>query len=159
RVDRSQTTGFDTGDCLAGNYLVTFPSLRLCDPAGHIPPNDPSATTMADDFSLGLTSLTPPTIDDTTPLPFESMFGDFLAHADPSLAGTPVSYPVSLATDTVPYSPNVNGGMLISGVAPGRHTATWKVTDLNGDTYTLDTKFVQQPGTPGPPGPAGSTGA
>src|SRR5262249_2342242 len=120
RVDRDQNTNRDTGDCAAGHYLPAFICVAACDLWGHIP-NDRLAQQEADDFSLGLTTVTIPEIADTMPTPFESMFGPFFAFADTSTFTGPVTYPVSLTVDGTPASGDADtaAGISVTGLAVG----------------------------------------
>jgi PKD repeat protein len=53
----------------------------------------------------------------------------------------------------------------VPALTPGNYTATWTVTNANGDTRTVTTRFIAQPalqgpqGAQGPQGPQGPQGA
>ena len=50
----------------------------------------------------------------------------------------------------------------MSALAPGNYTATWVISDANGDTRTVTTRFIEQSalqGAQGPQGPQGPQGA
>jgi hypothetical protein len=36
------------------------------------------------------------------------------------------------------------GGVRVSGLKPGTYTATWTLTDANGDTRTVVTQFIEE---------------
>jgi hypothetical protein len=118
-----------------------------------------------------------PDVEDTSPLQAETVYGGFTALADPGLPGPNNS--VLALTDTVALSiapagggapvfssGNVNSasGVAVPALTPGTYAATWVVTDKNGDTRTVHTRFVEQSansgpqGPPGPPGPKGDRG-
>ena len=44
-------------------------------------------------------------------------------------------------------TPNVNSvnGTPVPALKPGSYNATWVITDVNGDTRTVMTRFVEQP--------------
>ena len=46
-------------------------------------------------------------------------------------------------------TPNVNSvnGTPVPALKPGSYIATWVITDVNGDTRTVMTRFVEQPGS------------
>ena len=48
-------------------------------------------------------------------------------------------------------TPNVNSvnGTPVPALTPGSYNATWVITDLNGDTRTVLTRFVEQSGGKG----------
>lgn len=39
---------------------------------------------------------------------------------------------------------NTNDGVRVSGLGRGTYTATWTLTDANGDTRTVVTQFFEQ---------------
>jgi hypothetical protein len=43
-------------------------------------------------------------------------------------------------------APNVNtkNGVKVSGLRSGTYTATWTLTDANGDTRTVVTQFIEE---------------
>jgi hypothetical protein len=85
---------------------------------------------------------------------------------------TPDSSPIALTINPSSGGPPVfhasnvdtSSGTPVPSLAPGTYKAMWTLTDTNGDTRTVTTRFVEQPamqgqqgpqGPPGPPGPRG----
>jgi hypothetical protein len=142
----------------------------VCPQDGTVPFDSLAAPFEFDDLSGGMTTLTIPDFVFTVPTDGDSVLGSFQAYAD-------TNRPVTTMTLTVHHR-NANGtngalaagpiaidaanGGAVSGLAPGRYNATWKLTDSQGDGTTHDshsvfTEFAVQPG--GGQGPAGGTGS
>jgi hypothetical protein len=123
-------------------------------------PTDVIAQT--DDASGGQTQTEVPDIEDTSPLLGAITYGRFTAVADAGLPGpdnsvTPVADSVSVSIKRasggalVFRARNVNtvNGVPVRALTPGTYAATWKVTNQNGDTRTVHTRFVEEPGNAG----------
>jgi hypothetical protein len=169
RVDETETLGstgavssVTGGNCQAGLWFGVLGGSGICPATGVVPANVPAA--LEDETSGSATMATPPLIQETSPLEGESVVGpQITAFAD--LGGDPSPIALSVAPTgggaPVPVSGNPNSltGATISGLLAGtRYTATWTVTDLNGDTVVLESHFIDQPGDSGPIGARGQSG-
>jgi hypothetical protein len=110
-----------------------------------------------DDFSGGQTRTEVPMLTGTSPLNDETVYGPFTALAQAGLPG-PRGVDFSTGTRialTITHSSggravfkagNVDtaGGVLVAKLSAGGYLATWVVTDPNGDTRTVQTRFVEQ---------------
>jgi hypothetical protein len=114
-----------------------------------------SAIAQTDEFSGGQTMTEVPLIVSTSPLKGENVFGTFTARARAGFPGpnntiTPnhakIALRITRSGKTVFSAPNVdtNGGVKVSGLRRGTYTATWTLTDANGDTRTVMTQFIEQ---------------
>lgn len=152
----------------------------ICPPNGHAAGLDATTIAQTDDHSGGQTQTEVPDVEDTSPLQAETINGAFTALADPGLPGPSnsvipstdaVSLTIAPASGGAPVftSGNVNNasGVAVPALTPGTYAATWVLTDKNGDTRTVRTRFVEQsanagpqgpPGAPGPQGPKGDRG-
>jgi len=135
---------------------------------------DATGIAQTDDQSGGQTQTEVPDVEDTSPMQAETLYGGFTALADAGLPGpansvVPVSDAVSLSiTPAAGGAPvfnaaNVNSaaGVAVPALPPGTYAAHWVLTDKNGDTRTITTRFVEQAalqGAQGPPGPPGAPG-
>jgi hypothetical protein len=149
--------------------------------AGEICPTSGDATGLpsdqivqTDEASQGLTQTEVPSIEDTSPLEGETMAGAFTALAESGLPGpgntvTPTDASSKIALGIFPAaggtakftSTNVDTatGVAVPALTPGAYEAIWIVTDANGDTRTVTTRFIEQAsGSTGPAGPTGPTG-
>ncbi len=110
-----------------------------------------------DDFSGGQTVLALPTIESTSPIQDETLYGSFVAsaqtglpgpHGSISATGAPVALTVTRAASKrrVFTASNVDtaGGVDVPALAPGTYTARWVLRDTNGDTRTLTTRFADE---------------
>ncbi len=127
-------------------------------------PSNPIVQT--DELSGGQTQTEVPDLENTSPLNGEIVYGHFTAVGESGFPGPNNSVTSDstsrIALTVAPASgggavfttPNVNtiDGTPVPALAPGTYAATWKVTDLNGDTRTVSTRFVEESG----PGRAGS---
>jgi hypothetical protein len=124
-----------------------------------------------DERSAGQTMTEIPDVADTSPVQGETVYGAFTAVADAALpagnnatTAVPDAVSLSIAPATggasVFSSGNVNslGGVAVPALAPNTYHATWVLTDNNGDTRTVHTRFVEQPANAGPAGPQGQQG-
>src|SRR6202020_2916068 len=138
-----------------------------------------------DDQSGGQAQTEVPDVEDTSPIQGETMSGAFIALAESGLPGpnntiTPTDSTSTIALRIAPMSggapvfaaANVDtvSGASVPVLSPGTYKATWTLTDANGDTRTVTTRFIEQAaaqgaqgpqgpeGLQGPPGPKGATG-
>jgi hypothetical protein len=107
----------------------------------------------SDPFSSGLTRTEVPVLRVTSPTPGETLYGPFVAFAQPALAGGgDVAASVTLAISrrgSRRVLRRVRGlqrldGVSVTGLPRGVYTATWTVTDANGDTRTTQSPFVEE---------------
>ena len=161
-----------SGTCSPNKWLEPFIDFEpfpqaLCNADG-TQPADAYAFASYDDTSGGATSVDIPSFEFVAPIDGESIQSPFVAYAD-TVGATP-----SKETLTVDHrkSDGSNGSQVgpqhaidpvhgadVSGLAPGRYNANWVLTDSHGDTSTLTTQFIVQPGPTGVPGPRGPQGA
>jgi hypothetical protein len=110
-----------------------------------------------DDSSGGQTVLALPTIESTSPIQDETLYGSFVAsaqtglpgpHGSISATGAPVTLTITRAASKRPEftAPNVDtaGGVDVPALAPGTYTARWVLRDTNGDTRTVTTRFADE---------------
>ena len=97
-----------------------------------------------------------PNIVRTTPLNGETLYGSFIALAQTGLPGahgsvgftnSPVSLTITTSGRKVFQSANVHTsrGVVVGALNPGSYVATWVLKDVNGDTRTIRTGFVEAP--------------
>jgi hypothetical protein len=102
-----------------------------------------------------------PDIENTSPLDAETLYGTFTALAQSGLLGpnnsvTPTDSTSRIALTirkasgggVVFHAKNVDtaNGVRVKGLKPGTYKATWVMSDANGDTRTMTTRFIEQPG-------------
>jgi hypothetical protein len=161
-----------SGTCEAGDYYGPAPASPPTNAAvgapgiadtGKICPADGSAKGLAvvhieqtDDLSGGTTLTSVPQLEFTSPSNGATLYGRFVALAG---AGIPtpkhavISSGAVVAVTVTPASggaavfraPNVNngGGVPAPALARGAYRAKWVLTDANGDTRTVTTRFVE----------------
>jgi hypothetical protein len=133
-----------------------------------------SSLAQTDEHSGGQTMITLPDIADTFPLANETLYGGFTALSDSTGAALPISVSIAPASGGAPVFTAANtdtaNGVNVPALTPGIYKATWTITDPNGDTRALVTRFIEQPalqgatgaqgaqGTQGPRGPQGPAG-
>lgn len=155
---------------IAGGAALTGEICPLSGEATGLPSTDIVQT---DDQSGGQTQTEVPDVEDTSPMEGETVYGEFLAIAESGLPGpnntviptdstSKIAVSIARASGGAPVftAGNVDtiNGVTVKGLETGTYRATWTLTDANGDTRTVTTRFVEQPGLQGPPGPRGSTG-
>ncbi len=123
-------------------------------------PTDMIAQT--DERSGGQTVTEVADVANTSPLDGETMYGSFTAMGLASDGSSPIGLRITPAAGgaavfTAKNVDTVNGSK-VKALKPGTYIATWTVTDANGDTRTVSTHFIEQPGTQGPRGPRGPRG-
>lgn len=163
------SAGFPTA--VAGGGALTG---EICPVSGNATGLPSAPIVQTDELSGGQTLTAVPDLENTSPLNGEIVYGHFTAVGQSGFPGpnnsiTPdstsrIAFTVSPAGagGAVFTTPNVNSvnGTPVPALAPGSYAATWKVTDINGDTRTVATRFVEESpsGPPGPPGPQGPPG-
>jgi hypothetical protein len=161
------------GSCSPNKWLTQFPFFGfvtdLCNPDGTQPASSGGFDTATyDDTSGGSASVDIPDFEIEVPANGESIEAPFFAYAD-TFGPTPKTITLTI------HQRNADGtngsqvggtltvdpvkGVEVSGLGAGRYNATWLLTDTHGDTRTLDTQFIVQPGGGGPPGAQGQNGA
>lgn len=142
---------------LAGGAGLTG---EVCDGFGDATglPTDDIAQT--DDASGGQTVTEVADVADSSPMQGETVYGAFTALAEATDGGSPISLAISRGGSTVFQSANVDtaNGAAVPALTPGNYTATWVVSNPNGDTRTVTTRFIEQSALQGPPGPQGPQG-
>jgi hypothetical protein len=167
-------TAISSGRCEPGAYYggpLTAPPVgsavgtggaagtgTICPLSGRAGGLSTGAIAQTDDRSGGQTELRVPDIEATAPLQGETVYGPFLAFASAGLPGahnsvvpTPeaVSLTITPAGGGAPVfsAGNVNsaGGVAVGALPAGVYAAKWVLTDANGDTRTVTTRFAAQP--------------
>jgi hypothetical protein len=125
------------------------------------------ATTLAqtDEQSGGETVTEVADVANTSPMQGEIVYGAFTALAEATDGVSPVAVSIAPSSGGAPVFENANvdsaNGEAVPALNPGTYTATWTVTNDNGDTRTEMTRFVEEApvGAQGPAGPQGPQGA
>ena len=145
---------------VAGGAALTG---EICPVSGSATGLPSTPIVQTDELSGGQTQTEVPDLENTTPLNGELVAGGFPAIGQSGFPGpnnsvTPdassrISFTVTPAGGggAVFTAPNVNSvnGTPVPALTPGSYNATWVITDLNGDTRTLMTRFVEQSGAGG----------
>ncbi len=156
-------TAETSGSAGAPSDLVGGPALTgvICPPSGHAAGLPSSPIVQTDERSGGSTQTEVPDIENTSPLDAETLYGTFTALAQSGLPGpnnsvTPTDSTSKIALTirkasgggVVFHAKNVDtaNGVSVKGVKPGTYKATWVLSDANGDTRTMTTRFIEQPG-------------
>ena len=129
----------------------------ICPPRGRAAGLPVADMVQTDDMSGGQTRTEVPSLLTTTPSQGAVLYGPFTAlaltgfrgpHGSQTITGTRVTLTITRASSAQPVfnSANVNTltGAAVTGLAPGVYAAKWVVTDINGDTRTVRTRFVEQ---------------
>ncbi len=173
RVDiKGEQTLIASGSCQAGDYwgprLTSLPASSsigvggaagtgtVCPNSGRAAGLTDAVIAQTDDLSGGLTETAVSLLEGTAPANDAIVSGAFTALAQTGLAGAhgsvvPTGAAVSL-TITNAAGRQVFGaanvatvaGVAVPALAAGVYSATWVVRDLNGDTRTVPTKFIEQ---------------
>jgi hypothetical protein len=162
---------------VAGGAALTGEICPLSGDASGLPSTGIAQT---DDASGGQTQTAVPDVQDTSPMQGETMLGNFVAMAESGLPGPNNSVVATDSSSRVALSimraaggspvftaGNVDtaDGVAVNGLAPGTYKATWALSDVNGDTRTVTSRFIElaapqgQQGQQGPQGPRGPRGA
>jgi hypothetical protein len=161
-----------SGTCQPGDYYgvpVSSPPLgsQIGVPGatgeGHVCPGNGRARGLpganieqTDDFSGGLTRTVVPELQSFSPDDGATLYGAFVATAQPVLPGLNsssygVRATVSLSIRRAGSKHRVvfvrnaarGGGVRVKSLRPGAYDATWVLTDANGDTRTIQSRFVE----------------
>ena len=167
-----QQTVLSGGTCEPGDYYgkpITAPTerpvgrLRRAAGTGLVCPDDGRAAGLpagiieqTDDFSGGLTRTELVGVASLSPNNGATLYGAFVASAQPALFGfndsiydAPATVSLSVkrlgAKHRTMFVRNVavGHGVKINALPPGVYAATWVVTNVNGDTVTVHTRFVE----------------
>jgi hypothetical protein len=118
-----------------------------------------------DDASGGQTMTEVPHVLDTSPIEGENTYGTFTALAESGIPGpnnttistdgfTTIALSIAKSSGGKPVlsARNVDtpNGVKVTKLKPGAYTATWTLVNLNGDTRTVTTRFIEQSGPPAP---------
>ncbi len=156
---------------VAGGAALTG---EICPMSGDASGLPSTSITQTDDASAGQTQTEVPDVEDTSPMQGETMLGNFIALAESGLPGpnntvVPTDSSSRIALSIAPASGgspvfsagNVDtaAGVAVNGLKPGTYVATWTLSDANGDTRAMITRFVELAATQGPAGPPGPKGA
>jgi hypothetical protein len=130
---------------IAGGIALTG---EICPANGDATGLPASTIAQTDELSGGQTTTEVPSIVATAPLDGENVTGAFTARASAGSPGpnTTIALQISDSGGTTVFSAaNVNtaGGVAVSGLQAGTYTATWVLTDANGDTRTTVTQFFE----------------
>jgi hypothetical protein len=127
-----------------------------------------SSLAQTDERSGGQTVITLPDVADTSPIAGETVYGAFTALSESTGESLPIAVSIAPASGGAPVFQSANtdtaNGVAVPALTPGGYVATWTVTDANGDTRTLSTRFIEQSalqgaqGSQGPQGPQGPQG-
>jgi hypothetical protein len=161
------SAGFPTA--FAGGAALTG---QICPTSGNAAGLPSGSIVQTDELSGGQTQTEVPDLENTSPLNGEIVYGHFTAVGESGFPGpansvTPdrssrIAFTVAPAGGggAVFTTPNVNtiNGTPVPALSPGSYSATWLLTDVNGDTRTVSTRFVEVSpvgprGPQGPPGP------
>jgi hypothetical protein len=144
---------------LAGGSALTG---EICPQSGSAAGLPTDTIGQTDERSGGQTVTEVADIANTSPMDAETMYGRFTALAETTDGTSPVSLRITPSSGGKPvaFRKNVNtaSGASIGGIKPGTYTATWTVTNPNGDTRTVSTRFIEQSGAQGPRGKRGPQG-
>jgi hypothetical protein len=167
-----QQTEVAAGVCQPGDYYGATPTSPPSSSAvgapgyggtGTVCPADGRAAGLStatiaqtDDFSGGQTELQVPSLLSTSPIAGETLYGPFFAAAQSGLpgphgsivaTGVAVSLTITRAASrrVVFHAANVDSarGVAVAALAPGAYGARWVLTDANGDTRTVQTRFFE----------------
>jgi hypothetical protein len=155
---------------IAGGAALTG---EICPTSGDAAGLPTSTIAQTDEQSGGQTQTEVPDVLNTSPMQGEIVYGGFTAVAESGLPGpnssttsadstSTVALSIAPTGDATPVFTSVNvdtpNGVAVSALPPGTYKATWTLTDANGDTRTVTTRFVEQSSLQGPQGPGGPTG-
>ncbi len=161
-----------SGTCQPGDYYgapVSSPPLgsqvgvpgvtgdgNVCPGNGHVRGLPATDIEQTDDFSGGLTRTVVPDLESFSPSDGATLYGPFRAAAQPVLPGlngssygvrATVSLSISRAGSKhrVVFVRNAahGGGVRVKSLGAGAYDATWVLTDANGDTRTIHSRFVE----------------
>ncbi len=136
---------------------------QVCPSNGHAAGLPSTSIAQTDDRSGGVTETEVPDIEDTSPIEGETMYGRFTALAESGLAlasndvlPTDVVTRISLSIYTAGgtriltlRNVDTRSGAVVPALVPGRYEALWTLTDFNGDTRLVGTRFIERAGRAG----------
>jgi hypothetical protein len=143
---------------VAGGAALTGTICPLSGDATGLPS---SPIVQTDQLSGGETTTEVPDVEDTSPIEAEVVYGGFTAVAESGLPGPlnsviPTDATTRIALDITPAAGgptvfsagNVDtlNGVPVHALKPGTYTAQWALTDANGDTRLVTTRFVEERG-------------
>jgi hypothetical protein len=128
----------------------------VCPLDGHAK-NLPSSTIeQTDDFSGGLTRTVVPDLESVSPSSGATLYGPFVAQAQPFVFGSVGALRAAVATVSLTVTRNgtrhrvlfvrnvaAGSGVRERRLPTGVYAAKWVLTDRNGDTRTLYTRFIE----------------
>jgi hypothetical protein len=171
RVNGDQSV-LASGSCQPGDYYgapVSSPPLGpqigasgvageggVCPGNGHAGGLSATNIEQTDDFSGGLTRTVVPALESFSPNDGATLYGAFVATAQPVLPGlnsssygvrAAVSLSISRAGSKrrIVFVRNAahGAGVRVKSLRAGAYNATWVLTDANGDTRTIQSRFVE----------------
>jgi hypothetical protein len=154
-------TNFSAGEptSVAGGSALTGDLCPAGGSAAGLPTSDIAQT---DQLSGGQTVTKLADVVDTSPIEGETVYGTFTALAEASDGSSKISLSITHASGGSPVFTAANvdtsGGVTVKGLKPGNYTATWTVTNPNGDTRIVTTRFIEKSGLRGPRGKRGKRG-
>ena len=141
---------------VAGGSALTGDLCPASGQADGLPTSDIAQT---DELSGGQTVTEVADVADTSPLEGETMYGTFTALAEASDGSSPISLIIATTGtgQVVAQKKNVDtaAGATVKGLQPGTYNALWTVTNPNGDSRSVATRFIEQKALQGPRGPRG----
>ena len=136
---------------------------EICPESGDATGLPTNAVAQTDEMSGGETMTEVAGVANSSPMEGETMYGNFTALAEASDGHSPIALSIAPSEGglSVFTAANVDtaAGTTVSGLPPGTYRATWTVSDPNGDTRTVTSRFIEQPGLQGPPGLQGALGS
>jgi hypothetical protein len=158
----SVPTNVSAGDpsFLAGGAALTG---EICPTTGDATGLPTAGISQTDDTSGGQTMTEVADVADTSPMEGETVYGAFTALAEATDGSSPIALNITRGASSVFSNSNVDtsNGVNVPALSPGSYTATWTVRNVNGDTRTETSRFIEQPalqGAQGPQGPQGPAG-
>jgi hypothetical protein len=149
------TSSTSAGSLGSGGPAGTGTICPLDGDAAGLPAGEISQT---DEWSGGQTVTEVPALATTTPLDGEVLYGPFRAVATAALPGPAGTSLPNDATVAVAITPSSGGrpvfsaadvdttaGVGVAALRAGTYRCTWTLTDANGDTRTVTTRFVEEP--------------
>ncbi len=157
----STSAGLPTSTATGGAALTG----EVCPLNGRAAGLPSTAIAQTDDLSGGETETEVPDVEDTSPMEGETVYGRFTALAEsgltlpgneilPTDAFTRIAMRIVTAAEgaTAFTARNVDtvGGVSVPALRPGAYDVLWTLTDGNGDTRLVGTRFIEQLGRIGP---------
>jgi hypothetical protein len=141
---------------VAGGAALTG---EICPQSGSAAGLPTSSIGQTDERSGGQTVTEVAKIANVSPIEGETMYGKFIALAETTFGPAKVSLTITPAGGGKPVfsSNNVDtaNGVNVKALKPGIYKATWVVSNLNGDTRTVTTRFIEEdPSASHSPAPA-----